>query len=303
MDPTQRRSAGDDGDGRLGDRRLTAIYSGTRAEPLIAAQQGIFLAELCPDELARAGVKRRASARAKQIITTTFRGTSPLERRRMTAQAYAATVDDRHRMRRELRRRFSLGKNRCSTCNRPKRGVPKKTWIRREHIVHGENLLRAKEPDRFRHCDCRERIEERWHKPKLSSQCMACQSVKKSALVPLRNCGHRVLCELCKLRHSHCPLCHRRFLVENDPEKERPVQMSFVNKLAEANARSRVRAAREQAEAQSVQDAIAVRDEKAVVVGALPMSVRRTILPRPTTATRERRHGKRISQRLATRLN
>ena len=177
--------------------RLDAIFSGSRAKPLIAAQRDIFEAELCPDEFARVGAKRRASAGAKEVIASTFRGTTPLERRRMTVQAYAATIDDRHQMRKELRRRFSLGKNRCRTCNHPKRGVPKKTWVRRKHIMHGESLLRAKEPDRFRFCDCKERIEERWHRPKLSSQCMVCHSVKQSALVPLRSCGHRVLCELC----------------------------------------------------------------------------------------------------------
>ena len=41
--------------------RLNAIYSGVRARPLVAAQQGVFKAELCPDEFERDKAKRCGS--------------------------------------------------------------------------------------------------------------------------------------------------------------------------------------------------------------------------------------------------
>lgn len=276
--------------------RLRAIYSGESAKPLIEAQERIYAAELHADEFHREEARQCASKNAKSVLSGMFQEATPLERRRMMQQTYKATLSGRQHMRKELRRRFSLGKNTCQTCNLPKRGVPRKTWVRAPHLKHGEKILRQKEPGRFRYCDCKERIEELWHDPKISSRCMACQSVKLSSLVPLLNCGHRVLCELCKMRHAFCPLCHRRYNEEANIEKTRPVQLAYANKTAAANKRCTIMQHAFDSSTKMIKMSAGF-DFDLLVEPNLPIEVKRSLFPRPTTASRER-HMLRTQRRL-----
>ena len=218
---------------------LRDIHSGRAADPLVHAQEATIAAQLNTDEYHRASAIEYANQLHKQSLVKVLNqpGVSALHRRRMLKQTIAATKEDRAAMSVEKERRSKLGKHRCETCHKAKRGAARKVWVRADHLRKAEEKLMQRTPSRFGYCDCKERIEEQWHVPSRQSTCHDCQEIKEAGIMPLLNCGHRVYCTICIERHAFCPICTRRYVAPKHVPAHRHHQVQYSSMGESATAK------------------------------------------------------------------
>ena len=146
---------------------LRDIHSGKISTPIVLSVQQSCAAQLNTDEYHRAAAIKEAHQNHTNSLRTALDqpGMSSLYRRRVLKQSFQTTKKDRRNMIIEQMKRSKLGKNRCDTCQRAKRGAARKVWVRAEHLMHAEKMLMEQDPKRFHYCDCKERLEELWHVP------------------------------------------------------------------------------------------------------------------------------------------
>ena len=274
---------------------LRDIHSGKASLPLVQAQELCIAAQLNPDEYHRTAAIQSSKQHQRQQLQKILNspGMSSIHRRRMMLQTLTATKEEQQNMVVEQLRRSKLGKHRCTTCQRSKRGVPHKVWLRSEHLTKAENLLKIKHPSRYNYCDCKNRIEEQWHVPELHSKCHGCLETKSAGLMSLLHCGHRVYCSSCIERHAFCPICTRRYVTPKDAPNRRLHQDSYRKKEENANALQNVIANNKKRDQNVVNELIRQKNEKRQIIitgqsDVITKDSYRKLIRFPSTMTEER---------------
>jgi hypothetical protein len=279
---------------------LRSIHAGTHAKPLIRAQNQIIAAQLHTDEFSKKAVISEASEHHRSTLKTTLsqRGISSVHRRRLLQQTLRATKEDFRSMLVEKERRSQLGHHKCRTCERVKRGCPHKTWVRADHLIKAEMKLMEQYPKRFNYCDCKSRLEEKWHVIQQHSKGKGCLNTKRSSIMPLLNCGHRVYCEGCVHQHAFCPICSRRYSHKKAEKREH--QNQYRRKEEEANEKKLLLEKMEKMEiinCKKVNDSLDEFKAKIVNGDLLTNHVHRLLVPYPSRIGIERIKMRRDSRR------